>query len=168
MRRTLSLAVAIGLLGASTFAWTPSDQTRPVSATGIPSVDEVLTAVRADLQGSRADIIAKNLTLTSEQAAKFWPVFEQYQKEQNAIMDEQLRGLQRYVESYEKLDDNAALGLINAHLDRDAHMVGLRQKWLGEFRKVLTTKQAVLVIQIDRRLSLVHQVEFASRIPLVH
>jgi hypothetical protein len=34
-----------------------------------------------------ADTLAKNLTLTAEQAAKFWPVFEQYQKEQNVIMD---------------------------------------------------------------------------------
>jgi hypothetical protein len=47
-------------------------------------------------------------------------------------------------------------------------MAMLRQRWLGEFQKVLPTKLAVLVMQIDRRISLVHQLEFASRIPLVH
>jgi len=45
-------------------------------------------------------------------------------------------------------------------------MVELRQKWLAEFQKVLPTKLAVRVMQIDCRLSLVHQVEFASHIPL--
>jgi Spy/CpxP family protein refolding chaperone len=46
--------------------------------------------MRADMQETRADIMAKNLTLTAAQAAKFWPLFETYQQEQNVIMDEQL------------------------------------------------------------------------------
>jgi hypothetical protein len=113
-------------------------------------------------------MIAKNVTLSSEQAAKFWPVFEQYQKEQSAIMEAQMKGIQEYVDRSLQLDDAGAIGLMNAHLERDARMAMLRQRWLGEFQKVLPTKLAVLVMQIDRRISLVHQLEFASRIPLVH
>jgi hypothetical protein len=66
------------------------------------------------------------------------------------------------------MDDAAALGLINAHLDRDARMSALRRKWLGNFQKAIGTKLAVRVMQIDRRLSLAHQMEFVSRIPLAH
>jgi Spy/CpxP family protein refolding chaperone len=167
VRNTLAITVSVCLLSASAIAWTAAQQTRPASAS-VTSIDEVLQAVRADLQSGRADIMAKNLTLTSEQAAKFWPVFDTYQKEQNVIMDEQLRGIQRFIESFETLDDAGALGLINAHLDRDARMSALRKKWLGEFQKVLGTKLAVRVMQIDRRLSLAHQMEFAARIPLAH
>ena len=47
-------------------------------------------------------------------------------------------------------------------------MNALRKKWLGEFNKVLGAKLAVRVMQIDRRLSLAHQLEFATRIPLSH
>jgi hypothetical protein len=83
-------------------------------------------------------------------------------------MDEQLKGLQKYVYSSETLDDAGALSLMRAHLDRDAKMNALRQKWLGEFQKVLPTKLAVRAMQIDRRLSLAAQMEIASRIPLVH
>ena len=53
--------------------------------------------------------MAKNLTLSADQAAKFWPVFENYQKEQNLIMDAQLKGIQKYVEGYKTLDDAGAL-----------------------------------------------------------
>jgi Spy/CpxP family protein refolding chaperone len=148
-------------------AWTAAQQARPAS-TAPTSIDEVLQAVRSDLQGERADILAKNLTLTSAQAAKFWPLFETYQKEQNVIMDEQLRGIQRFIEGFDQLDDAGALGLINAHIDRDARMAALRQKWLGEFQKALNTKLAVRVMQIDRRLSLAHQIVFTSKIPLAH
>jgi len=146
-------------------AWTAAQQARSVS-TAPTSIDEVLRAVRSDLQGERSDILAKNLTLTSEQAAKFWPLYETYQKEQNVIMDEQLRGIQRFIENFETIDDPGALGLINAHFDRDARMTALRRKWLIEFQQALNTKLAVRVMQIDRRLSLAHQIMFASKIPL--
>jgi len=154
------------LVGVTTAAWTAAQQPRPVSDS--TSIDEVLVAVRADLQGDRAEIIAKNLTLTSEQGTKFWPLFQSYQNEQNLIMDDQLKGIQQYIESFDNLNDASALGLINAHFDRDARMTTLRKKWLGEFQKVLGTKLAVRVMQIDRRLSLAHQLQFASKIPLAH
>jgi Spy/CpxP family protein refolding chaperone len=172
VRKTLAFIAAVCLLGVP--AVPAAQQGKPVSTTtpppsaATPTMDDTLRAVRADLQGSRADIMAKNLSLNAEQAAKFWPVFEKYQKEQNVIMDEQMKGIQKYVDSYQTLDDAGALALINAHLDRDAKMNALRQKWLGEFQKVLPTKLAARAMQIDRRLSLVHQMEFAARIPLIH
>jgi hypothetical protein len=47
-------------------------------------------------------------------------------------------------------------------------MVALRQRRLPEFQKVLPTKLAARAMQIDRRLSLAHQMEFSSQIPLIH
>jgi len=169
MQRTLPfllLATFIAAAPARAQA-TPGQPTSTKTTTG-PTIDETLQAVRADLQSARADIMAKNMTLTAEQAAKFWPLFEKYQKEQNVIMDAQLKGIQKYVEQADSLDDAGALALMQAHLDRDAKMNALRRKWLGEFQKVLPAKVAVRAMQIDRRLSLAAQMEVASQIPLVH
>jgi Spy/CpxP family protein refolding chaperone len=167
VRNTLALTAAVCLFGVSAITWAAAQQPRPVSVAPT-SIEEVLQAFRSDLQGDRSDIMAKNVTLTSALAAKFWPMFEAYQKEQDVIMDDQLRGIQRYIEGFDTLDDAAALGLINAHFDRDGRMNTLRQRWFGDFQKVLGTKLAVRVMQIDRRLSLAHQMHFASRIPLAH
>ena len=169
MRNTLLFVVGVCVLSASAMAWTAAQQARPARTAPTPTaMDEVLVAVRSDLQGERSDILAKNLTLTSDQAAKFWPLYSVYQKEQNVIMDEQLRGIQSFIEGFDKLDDAAALGLINAHFDRDARMTALRKKWLAVFQKTLNTKLAVRVMQIDRRLSLAHQIMFTSKIPLAN
>lgn len=165
MRRTVPCLLIAGFIAGTVQAQTPTQQ---VSATKAPTVDEVLKAMRADLQMSRADIMAKNMTLSAEQAAKFWPVFEAYQKEQNVIMDQQLKGVQQYAEGYQTLDDAGALALMNAHLERDEKMNALRRKWLAEFQKVLPGGLAARAMQIDRRLSLVTQMEISARIPLVH
>jgi len=168
MQKRSSLIVAVSLAGIAAAGALEAQQARPVNTTAPVPVEEVVTALRSDLQANRADVMAKNITLTSEQAARFWPLFEKYQQEQNVIMDAQLAGLKQYAENAEKLDDASALALIKAHLERDERMVALRQRWLGEFQKVLPTKLAVRVIQIDRRLSLVHQMQFSALIPLVH
>jgi Spy/CpxP family protein refolding chaperone len=146
-------------------AWVVAQQ-QPAKPPAEPSIDQVLQAVRGDLQGQRSDIVAKNISLTAAQAAKFWPMFETYQKEQNVIMDDQMKGIQQYVNNYDKLDDAGALGLITAHFDRDTRMTALRKKWLAEFQATLGAKLAVRVMQIDRRLSLAHQIAFAASIPL--
>jgi Spy/CpxP family protein refolding chaperone len=167
MRRILPCLFVVCFVVASAQAQTPA-KPASTSAESEPSVDEVLKAMRLDLQSSRADILAKNMTLTADQAAKFWPMFSAYQKEQNVIIDDQLKDIQKYVSSYDNLDDAGALALMRAHFKRDERMNALRQKWLGEFQKVLPTKLAVRAMQIDRRLSLAAQMEVSSRIPLVH
>jgi Spy/CpxP family protein refolding chaperone len=167
MYRTLPCLLAMCFVVAAAQAQAPAKQASTTEASEAP-VDDVLKAMRLDLQSSRADIMAKNMTLTAEQAAKFWPVFETYQKEQNVIIDEQLKDIQKFVADYETVDDAGALTLIQAHFKRDAKMNTLRQKWLGEFQKVLPTKLSVRAMQIDRRLSLAAQMEVVSRIPLAH
>jgi Spy/CpxP family protein refolding chaperone len=166
MHRILPWLLAVCFVVASAQAQAPAQKTSTTTASG--SSDSVLKDLRADMQSSRADIMAKNLTLTAEQASKFWPVSNAYQKQQNAIMDAQLKGLQKYMESSETLDDASALALMDAHLERDAKMTALRRKWLTEFQKVLPTKLAVRAMQIDRRLSLVAQMEVAAQLPLAH
>lgn len=167
MRRVLAFPLVACLVVGSMQAQTPAKQVSATSSSPA-TLDSALAAYRADMQSTRADIMAKNLSLTADQASKFWPVFNAYQKEQNVIMDEQLKGIQQYVDHYDSLDDAGAIALVKAHLDRDAKMTALRQKWLVEFQKVLPGGLAARVIQIDRRLSNVAQLEISSKIPLVH
>jgi hypothetical protein len=70
MRNTFRLTALIGLFSVSAIAWPTAQQ--PVSATSpattVTTMDDVLQAIRADLQGDRTDILAKNVTMSSE-----WP-----------------------------------------------------------------------------------------------
>ena len=167
MRCSVALSAAVCLFNVVGVAGIAAQQPQPVSTT--PAVmEEMLAAVRSDVQATRADVMAKNLSMTAAQAAKFWPVYEAYQKEQNAIMDDHLKGVQRYIESFETLDDAGALALIKAHLDRDQRMDALRQKALTDLQRVVGTKLAARAIQIDRRLSLAYQLQIVSKIPLIH
>ena len=164
MLRTLPCLLVMCLAAGAAQGQAPAQQASTTAA----SEEDILKSARTDVQSTRAEIMAKNLTLTAEQAAKFWPAFENYQKEQNAIIDEHLKAIKKYVGSYQSLDDAAALALINAHFQRDGKMDALRKKWLAEFQKILPTRVAVRAIQIDRRIGMAAQMELSSQVPLVH
>jgi Spy/CpxP family protein refolding chaperone len=130
--------------------------------------DQVIQNFRTDLMTKRADVMAKGLTLSADQAAKFWPQFEQYQKEQEAIVNEQISAIKAYADHYQALSDADALAYVKATLTRDQKMLDLRLKWLEKFQKVVPVKVAARAIQLDRRLSNVTQIQLSQQIPLVH
>src|SRR5580765_1544433 len=124
MRRFVWSLVACGLLATQVYSAAPAQQA-PAGPT-----DATMTAYRKDLQGERADIMAKNLTLTAEQAAKFWPEYAKFQAEEAAVVDQQLKAMKTYANTYATLDDAAALAQVSANLDRDLQINTLRKKWL--------------------------------------
>jgi Spy/CpxP family protein refolding chaperone len=158
MKRLL-FAVALAL---APLAWAAD----PAPAAS-PTDEQTVEAFRADLMAKRADIMAKGLTLSSDQAAKFWPMFESYQKEQDTIVNGQLEATEQFARNYHQLSEKDALDYVNALLLRDQKMHDLRVKWLAKFQTALPTKIAVRAIQLDRRLGQVAQVQISQKIPLV-
>jgi hypothetical protein len=132
-----------------------------------PTREQVMQQFRDDLQAAAADVMAKGLTLNAEQAAKFWPMFDAFQKEQKAIIDAQLKSLVTYRDTYKTMSDADALAYANSLLERDQKIHDLRVKYLAKFQTVVPTRVAARAIQLDRRLGLVAQVKVSSQVPLI-
>jgi hypothetical protein len=145
-------------------AWSADQSAAAVSQA---NAEQIIADFRNDLNAKSADIMAKTLRLTADEAAKFWPLYQKYQSEQSAIVDGQTGATQRYAEHYADLSDAEALAYVNALLDRDQKIHDLRLKWLAEFQTAVPAATAARAIQVERRLGLVSQVGISSQVPLV-
>ena len=154
--------VALLALVCTSPAWAADE---PATA---PTSEQVMTQFRDDLQATAADVMAKGLTLTADQAAKFWPMFQTFQTEQKTVIDDQLKSLAKYRETYKTMSEADALAYVNSLLERDQKIHDLRVKYLAKFQEVVPPNVAARAIQIDRRLGLVAQVKISSQVPLVH
>jgi len=163
MFKPLALIAVLAAFGSAS----ASAADAPAAATSADN-EKVMAQFRDDLQAASADIVAKGITLSSDQAAKFWPLFQQYQGEQKTIIDAQLKATQKYGDSLDKLTEADALAYVGALLERDQQIHDLRVKWLKKFQSVVPAGTAARVIQIDRRLGIVAQIKLAQKIPLVH
>jgi len=167
---TTNRIVTLLALVCTTPAWAadaPASNTVTAPAAA-PTQEQVMTQFRDDLQATAADVMAKGLTLTADQAAKFWPMFQTFQKEQKTIIDDQLAALGKYRDTYKTMSSADALAYVNSLLTRDQKIHDLRVKYLTKFQEVVPPNIAARAIQIDRRLGLVAQVKVSSQVPLVH
>jgi len=147
----------------------PQDRNSPMPAADASHTDAALAKFRDDMQATRADIMAKGLTLSADEASKFWPMFKEYQKEQNVIIDAQISAVKKYSEHYDTLNPTDAVEYVKSLLERDQKMDALRVKWLSKFQSGgISAGTSARAIQLDRRLSQLAQAQLSSEIPLVH
>ena len=129
--------------------------------------DQQMALLRKDIRTIKKQLIAANLTLTDGQATKFWPVYEQYSAEFGKINETRSAVIKEYADGYGQLTDEQADNLIRRWLDTDIAAAQLRQKYVPIFRKVLPGKQAATFFQLDRRISMMIDVQLTSQLPLV-
>jgi len=159
----LAIAFTLPALSAE-----PPAKAQPASYTApTPSQEQALAQFKNDLMADRADVMAKGLKLNADEAAKFWPLFQDFQKEQSAIVDAQMKALKDYADHFQTLTDDQAVAYVASLLDRDQKMHDLRVKWFKKFQSAVPAKTAASAIQLDRRLGNVTQVQLSSQIPLI-
>ena len=129
--------------------------------------DQQMALLRKDIRTIEKQLIARNLTLTDGQATKFWPVYEQYSAEFGKVNETRSAVIKEYADGYGQLTDEQADNLIRRWLDTDIAAAQLRQKYVAIFRKVLPGKQAATFLQLDRRISMMIDVQLTSQLPLV-
>jgi hypothetical protein len=160
--RTLSALVLLFSFSAS--AQTPSASTSPQAP---PLTVEQIEKLRAEVRAGKSDLIAKNVSLTSDEAAKFWPLYKQYDAAAKALNDKRFDLLKKYLDAGDKADPKMATNLVKASLQRDLDLAKLRIDYAPRFAKVLPKEKAARFIQVERALTLIADAKLASMVPLL-
>jgi len=148
------------------FAQDTSSQSVAADSTANAITDQQLALLRTDIRSIKKQLIAANLTLTDSEATKFWPVYGQYSADMGKINDTRTAIIKEYSEEYGTLTDDQADNLIRRWLDTDIEQGKLRQRYVPIFRKVLPGKKAATFFQLDRRISMMIDVQLTSQLPL--
>jgi hypothetical protein len=162
--------MVVVLMGASWMLGGPrasTQQTPPQESTTHVISNQDLNLLRQDLRSKRKQLIAANLKLTETDAAKFWPVYDQYVTELIAINDKKFGLIQDYAENWGKLTNDQSLLFARNWLDMDIALSQLRQKYVPIVAKVLDGTKAATFFQLDRRIAMMMELQVSSQMPLV-
>lgn len=130
--------------------------------------DADLQLLRQDLRGQKQKLIAQNLPMTESEAVKFWAVYNRYSDELRPINGEKLQLIKRYGEQWENMTNDEALIYIRRWLELDDQAQQLRSKYVVPMSEVLPGKKAATFFQLDRRLTLMMDLQLASQLPLAY
>ena len=130
--------------------------------------DQDIEMLRANLRAQRKQIMAENMTLTADEATKFWPIFDQYRKEAIKPNDERWAVIKEYAANYNTMTDAQAQDYMKRANAVDEQLLALRMSYVPMFEKVISAKKTALWYQIDRRIDLLINLQLSSVIPMVN
>ena len=129
--------------------------------------ENVISLLRKDLRDQKKQIVAANLPLTGDEAAKFWPVYDAYTQETIKLNDQRYGLVKEYSANYTTMTDTQAASYIRRWIGVDEAATKLRAEWIPKFETVLGQKKAAMFFQIDRRVGLMLEIQLSSQLPLV-
>jgi hypothetical protein len=118
------------------------------------------------IQADRKAIVAKSMDLTPDEAARFWPLYESFQRElavpQNAIT----RALLDYIAAGHTLTDANAKRIVEQMLAAEKEVARLKDRHFRRLLKVLSAHKAARYVQIENKIQAVVAYEGARAVPL--
>jgi hypothetical protein len=129
--------------------------------------DMEINMMRKDLRDQKKQIVAANLPLTGDDAAKFWPVYDQYTQEMARVNDQRYAIVKDYAANYNTLTDAQASSYVRRWLQVDEAATKLRQDWIPKFEQLIGAKKTAAFFQIDRRTGMMIELQLSSQLPLV-
>src|SRR5208337_2890252 len=103
--------------------------------------DQDIEMLRADLRRQRKQIMAENMTLTADEATKFWPIFDQYRREAIKPNDERWAVIKEYAANYNTMTDAQAQDYMKRANAVDEQLLALRMRYVPIFEKVISAKK---------------------------
>jgi hypothetical protein len=125
--------------------------------------------LRDKIKADKKLLVGANMDLTEAEAKKFWPVYDDYQKELEKI-NKQLGGL---IADYAKefnagtLSDDKAKSLVDRMIAANEAEVKLQKSFVPKLSEALPAKKVARYLQIENKIRAVVKYELAQAVPLV-
>ncbi len=123
--------------------------------------------LRQDVKKEKVNILTDLMDLTPEEAARFWPVYNEYDVALTKLSDERLAFIRMYADTYASLTDEAAAKIATGLMDVEGRRLELRKEYFGRFTQALTAKDATRWLQIEAQIERVIDLQILSSLPIV-
>jgi hypothetical protein len=162
----VATAMGGGMMGAGVAA---QGQQVTVQRVISPTVtDDDIALLRKDLRALKMQVIGQNMSLSEEEGQKFWPIYNHYVRDLQAVNDRKYALLKQYAEMWATMTDGDALIYVRNWLETDGQAQTLRLKYVPVVSQVLPGRKAATFFQLDRRLNMMIDLQLFSQIPLAH
>ena len=136
---------------------------------GIVYANDAVNEGRQMIREGRAEQIRTELRLTDEEAAAFWPLYETYRSEADAVMDRYAALIKEYMRRYDAADltDKYADGVIDEYFAIQKDRLGVQEAFLPRFREVMPALKVARFYQLENKTNAEIDAQLALVIPLI-
>ncbi len=123
--------------------------------------------LRSDLKSGKAQVMATVMQLDAGDAAKFWPVYKDFETELSRIGDQVLGAIKTYAANYDNMKPEVADGLAGKLLDLERQRNELKKKYYLKFKTATDAITAMRFLQVENQLERLIDLQIASELPVI-
>ena len=131
------------------------------------NLQEYITLLRKDVNTDKVKILGEVMQFDAEDAAKFWPMYHDYDSELNKLNDMRLANIKEYAQNYTNMTENKADELIKNAMSYQKQRDELLAKCYERVKQQLGAVTAARFVQVEHQLLLIIDLKIASALPIV-
>ena len=119
----------------------------------------------SDVDSQREAIVKVILQLSEADAAKFWPIYKEYEGERAKLDSAEAALIKEYAGAYQNISNEKAEEILNKSFKIDAQRVELEKKYFNKVKSATSAATAAKFIEVENQLEDVSGLQAASVLP---
>src|SRR5271163_1590170 len=133
--RSLACLSVFALASSLVVGQTPTSQ-----ETHEANIKAYIGMLRTDLKKGKVSILTELMALSPDQAAKFWPIYNEYDKSLTKLADERIALIRMYADNHSALSNDMATKIALGALDIQSRRLDLQKQYFQKFSQALSPK----------------------------
>jgi hypothetical protein len=130
------------------------------------NVQSYIDLLRTDVRQQKDEIMGSMMLLSSADAAKFWPIYSDYDVALAKLNDQRIENIKQYAHSYNDLTDEEADRLIQKSVAFQKERAELLVATYEKVKQALGGVTAARFAQIEHQLLLIIDLQIDSSLPI--
>ena len=120
----------------------------------------------AAARAQRKATVGANMNLTPDEASKFWPVYDAYEKKMDSIEDRHVKELKDFAAKYNSFTDADAKKKLDEVFAIQQGRLDVQKEFVPQFRAAVSQVKVTRFYQIDNKIQALIQCDIAQLVPL--
>jgi hypothetical protein len=131
------------------------------------NIQAYIELLRSDVRQQKSEAMGAVMQLSAADAAKFWPIYSEYDAELTKLNDSRVANIQEYARSYDQMTDEKADELIQKAMVYRKQRSELLAKYYDRVKGELGGITAARFVQVEDQLLLLIDLQIDSSLPIV-
>lgn len=130
------------------------------------NVQEYIELLRANVRQEKAQIMGAVMQLSANDAAKFWPIYAEYNAELRKVNDLRVANIEEYARTYNQLTDEKADELAQKAMQYQKMRSELLAKYYDRMKQALGGVTAARFLQVESQMLMIIDLQIDASLPL--
>jgi hypothetical protein len=131
------------------------------------NTDAYIALMRRDVRQEKSEIMGSVMVLNAQDAAKFWPIYSDYDAQLTKLNDQRVANIKEYARTYNDMTNEKADELIQKSMAYQKERAELLSKTYDRVKEVLGAITAARFAQVEHQLLLLIDLQIAASLPIV-